>query len=321
MTTPAFPAPPGARTSARPHDTPLDARLAAAQAAVRARPVDAASRWALFQLLCVTGQWERAVGQLQAYARFAAQHAHIAHAYRDLIRAERFRARVMAGQARPGFVFDAPPWIDDLLEALRAQAAGARDEADRARSRALDRAPFVAGRGPDAPFDWIADSDSRFGPVCEVVTAGHDRWLPFSDLAGWRLARPGVPLALVWAPCVLTLADGSVAHGFMPARYPGSELADGSGAPGASAAAHEADAHESAAREADALRLGSRTAGRDVGRTGVFALGRKTWSTSAGDAGLFELHACEFGARARAGAALGGAAREARGGEAADGCA
>lgn len=107
----------------------------------------------------------------------------------------------------------------------------------------------------------------------------------------------------------------------MPARYPGSELADGSGAPGASAAAHEADAHESAAREADALRLGSRTAWRDVGRTGVFALGRKTWSTSAGDAGLFELHACEFGARARAGAALGGAAREARGGEAADGCA
>ncbi|MBF3845457.1 ImpE/SciE family protein, partial [Burkholderia pseudomallei] len=99
MTTPAFPAPPGARTSARPHDTPLDARLAAAQAAVRARPVDAASRWALFQLLCVTGQWERAVGQLQAYARFAAQHAHIAHAYRDLIRAERFRARVMAGHA------------------------------------------------------------------------------------------------------------------------------------------------------------------------------------------------------------------------------
>ncbi|MET5019982.1 ImpE/SciE family protein, partial [Burkholderia pseudomallei] len=50
MTTPAVPAPPGARTSARPHDTPLDARLAAAQAAVRARPVDAASRWALFQL-------------------------------------------------------------------------------------------------------------------------------------------------------------------------------------------------------------------------------------------------------------------------------
>ncbi|CAJ9687414.1 type VI secretion system accessory protein TagJ [Burkholderia pseudomallei] len=321
MTTPAFPAPPGARTSARPHDTPLDARLAAAQAAVRARPVDAASRWALFQLLCVTGQGERAVGQLQAYARFAAQHAHIAHAYRDLIRAERFRACVMAGHARPGFVFDAPPWIDDLREALRAQAAGARDEADRARSRALDRAPFVAGRGPDAPFDWIADSDSRFGLVCEVVTAGHDRWLPFSDLAGWRLARPGVLLDLVWAPCVLTLADGSVAHGFMPARYPGSELADGGGAPGASAAAHEADAHESAAREADALRLGSRTAWRDVGRTGVFALGRKTWSTSAGDASLFELHACEFGARARAGAVLGGAAREARGGEAADGCA
>lgn len=154
MTTPAFPAP-----SARPHDTPLDARLAAAQAAVRARPVDAASRWALFQLLCVTGQWERAVGQLQAYARFAAQHAHIAHAYRDLIRAERFHARVMAGHARPGFVFDAPPWIDDLLEALRAQAAGARDEADRARSRARSRA---VRRGARAGCAVRLDRRQRF---------------------------------------------------------------------------------------------------------------------------------------------------------------
>ncbi|MET5115301.1 ImpE/SciE family protein, partial [Burkholderia pseudomallei] len=35
MTTPAFPAPPGARTSARPLDSPLAARVAAAQAAVR----------------------------------------------------------------------------------------------------------------------------------------------------------------------------------------------------------------------------------------------------------------------------------------------
>jgi type VI secretion system protein ImpE len=30
----------------------------------------------------------------------------------------------------------------------------------------------------------------------------------------------------------------------------------------------------------------------DAGRTGVIAQGRKTWATSAGDVGLFELDVC-----------------------------
>ncbi|AJY39297.1 ImpE [Burkholderia humptydooensis] len=66
----------------------------------------------------------------------------------------------------------------------------------RATGRLQDR-PLVVWRAPHASFDWIADSDSRFGPVREVVTAGHYRWLPLSDLAGWRLARPGTLLDLV----------------------------------------------------------------------------------------------------------------------------
>lgn len=83
-----------------------------------------------------------------------------------------------------------------------------------------------------------------------------------------------LPLAdLVWAPCALTLADGSLIHGFMPARYPGSETGS------------------------DAVRLGRENIWRDIGRTGVVALGRKTWATDLGDFSLFELAHAEFGPR------------------------
>lgn len=261
-------------------DRPLAARLTQIEAQIRAQPALAAHRWALFQLLCVMGHWERAVQQLQVYAQLDPQQGPAAQACRDLIRAERWRAQVLAGRERPGFVFDAPSWVEGLLEALRLCATGQLDEADLVRERALDQAPLVRGRSADLQLDWIADSDSRLGPVCEVVTAGHYRWLPFSDIAAWRIERPAMLLDLVWAPCTLTLTDGSAVPGFMPARYPGSENVQG-----------ESSEH-------DAICLGRRTSWQETGRTGVIALGQKTWTTSAGDLSIFELANSEFGDRA-----------------------
>jgi type VI secretion system protein ImpE len=174
-------------------------------------------------------------------------------------------------------VFDTPSWVDGLIEALCLAAEGRVDEADRAREIALDQAPLVDASTSRFRFDWIADSDSRFGPVCEIVAAGHYRWLPFSDLVAWQIAPPARLIDLVWAPCALTLVDGTTVRGFMPARYP---ISDEAGT----------DNDERAA-----LRLGRKTIWRELGRTGVIALGQKTWATSAGDFGLFELQACEFG--------------------------
>jgi type VI secretion system protein ImpE len=258
-------------------DRSLEERLAASEAQVRSQPGSPAHRWSLFQLLCVSGQWERAVQQLQVYAQLDPEQARAAQAYRDLIRAERWRAKVMAGRELPGFVFEAPSWIEGLLEALRLTADGKTDEADDAREAALDRAPMVAGHGINERFEWISDSDSRFGPVCEIVAGGHYRWLPLSNIAAWQVERPSMPLDLVWAACTLTLVDGVAVRGFMPARYP-----DGQEAPGAFPAS-------------DDLRLGRKTVWQQSGRTGVIAQGQKTWTTSAGDMSLFELAACEFG--------------------------
>ncbi|AXF13438.1 ImpE/SciE family protein [Paraburkholderia caledonica] len=260
-------------------DQPLGKWLAQAEAQVRAQPVVGRHRWMLFQLLCVLECWDRAVQQLQVCAQLSPELDTVALAYRDLIREERRRARVLTGCERPGFVFDTPSWVDGLLDALRFAAAGELDEADIARRRALDEAPLVPVRNSERQLDWIAGSDSRLGPVCELITAGCYRWLPFSDIAAWHIERPNTLLDLIWAPCVLTLVDGSAVRGFMPARYP--SVANAAG-----------DRDES-----DALPLGRKTIWQEVGRTGVIAEGQKTWATSAGDFSLFELPTCDFGQR------------------------
>jgi type VI secretion system protein ImpE len=254
----------------------LDARLDDVQGMIRREPSVAGHRWSLFQLLCVTGQWERAIQQLQVFAQLNPQQVQAAQAYRDLIRAERWRGRVLSGLAQPGFVVDPPSWVENLAEALRLTAVGQPDAADAMREAALDQTPLVSGSGAGHSFEWIADSDSRLGPVCEVITAGRYRWLAFSDIAAWEIGRPATLIDLVWAPCSLTLVDGTKAHGFMPARFP--VVAD--------------TVHDCATL--DALRLGNTTIWTDVGRTGVIAQGRRTWATSAGDVGLFELETCAF---------------------------
>lgn len=254
----------------------LAARLDHVQGAIRREPAVAGHRWTLFQLLCVTQQWERAIQQLQVFAQLNPQQVQVAQAYRDLTRAERWREKVLRGVAQPGFVIDPAPWVGKLAEALRLTAAGRADAADVMREAALDQAPLVRGGKVNYVFEWIADSDSRLGPVCEIITAGRYRWLPFSDIAAWELGRPMALVDLVWAPCLLTLRDGTKARGFMPARYPG-----------------DVDVNDDGA-ELDALRLGYTTVWTDVGRTGVIGRGRKTWATSAGDVGLFELDVCAF---------------------------
>nr|WP_322026832.1 type VI secretion system accessory protein TagJ [Burkholderia sp. BCC1977] len=193
--------------------------------------------------------------------------------YRDLIRAERWRAKVVEGQERPGAVLASPPWTDALLDALRHAADRQVEQADTLRDAAFQAASDVPLVAPQGHAAWIVDSDSRFGPVCEVITAGHYRWVPFADLAAWRVSQPAQLVDLVWAPCTLTLVDGSLIHGFMPARYPGSETGS------------------------DAVRVGRETLWRDIGRTGVVALGQKTWATDLGDFSVFELAHAEFGSR------------------------
>nr|WP_057925014.1 type VI secretion system accessory protein TagJ [Burkholderia ambifaria] len=254
-------------------DLPIAARVERIESHIRAQPTFAAHRWALFQWLCVTGNWTRAVIQLQMWAKLEPQQAQAAQAFRDLIRAERWRQKVVAGHERPGFVLEPALWVRELMGALELAADGHGELADHTRAKALDAAPLIAARTPRGIASWIADSDSRFGPVCEVMTAGHYRWVPFDDLAAWRIAPPANLIDLVWAPCVLTLSDGSTVRGFMPARYPGSEAAT------------------------DALRLGRETAWHESGRTAVIALGRKTWTTDQEDFGLFELAHAQFGSR------------------------
>lgn len=246
---------------------------------IRLAPAEASHRWALFQWLCVARDWERAIRQLQVFGQLESVSTPVVQASRDLVRAERWREQVMAGGRLPGAVVeDVPPWMNGLLKSLQHMRHGEIEAADEAREVALSAAPSVAGKSQSREFEWICDSDSRLGPVCEMIVAGSYRWLSIANIARWRIAKPASLLDLIWAPCSITLLDGTELNGFMPARYAPVSYVQGAGASTDSA-----------------LALGKRTEWQQIGRSGVIGVGRKTWATSAGDVGVFELGDCAFG--------------------------
>ena len=68
------------------------------QAEVRSAPADPRLRVFLFQLLCVLGQWERALNQLKVAAGLDPGVLAMAQTYGDAVRCEAIRAEVFDGQ-------------------------------------------------------------------------------------------------------------------------------------------------------------------------------------------------------------------------------
>lgn len=175
-----------------------------------------------------------------------------AQLFGELIRCEMFRQSCFQGKQRPGFILPPPIWMEDLLAALTYNARGETDEADACRSKALNAMTDVGGQWNDGGFDWISDSDSRIGPVVELVTGGMYIWLPFSQARSLGASSPTRLTDLFWKPVNITLVNGDTLGAWLYTRYSGSEGA------------------------ADALRLCRETVWKDgPGDTVVQALGQK----------------------------------------------
>jgi type VI secretion system protein ImpE len=199
------------------------AALRLLQEQVKVRAADPRLRVFLFQLLAVLGQWERALNQLNVAATLDPGALAMAQMYREAIRCEVLRARVFEGKTAP-MVFGQPEqWLALLVEALLQEGRGNFAEGAALRARALDEAPTSPGSLDKQPFQWIADADSRLGPVIEGVINGRYYWIPVDCLARLHIEKPADLRDTVWMPAHFTFTNGGESVGLIPTRYPGSE--------------------------------------------------------------------------------------------------
>jgi type VI secretion system protein ImpE len=201
------------------------AALAQLQELVRARPADARLRVFLFQLLCVLGQWQRALNQLEVACGLDASALAMKQMYGDAVRCEAIRAQVFDGDKSPMIFGQPDQWLALLIESLLASGHGEPQRSQDLRARAFDEAPASQGTIDGRPFEWIADADSRLGPVLEAVINGRYYWVPFSRLIKVQLEAPEDLRDFVWMPAHLQFENGGESVALIPTRYPGSEAA------------------------------------------------------------------------------------------------
>jgi type VI secretion system protein ImpE len=200
--------------SGRPHQA-----LVALQAEVRAQPADVKLRIFLFQLLCVLGQWPRAAAQLEVCGELDASTLAMVNTYREALKCELLRTSVFAGKNTPMVLGEPQAWVAWLVEALQADARGDAVSAAKLRAQALDMAPASPGSLNGEPFEWVADADSRLGPVLEAVVNGRYCWVPFAALRRLHLEPPEDLRDFVWAPAQLEFPNGGSSVALVPTRY------------------------------------------------------------------------------------------------------
>ena len=233
---------------------------------IRKDPSNPKHRVFLFQLLSVLGDWERAMTQLNVLADLDDSALMMVQTYRVALNCEALRREIYAGKHSPLIFGEPEEWLAKLVEALRVGAEGHGKQAQQLREAALESAPATAGTVNGAAFEWIADADSRMGPVLEAVVEGKLFWVPFHRIQKIEIEEPVDLRDLVWLPARFVWANGGQAVGLIPTRYPGSETSDDG-----------------------LIRMGRKTEWDEVSENCFEGRGQRMFATDGGDYALLDL--------------------------------
>lgn len=236
------------------------AALVALTAAVKASPAAPKLRIFMAQLLCVLGQWERAHTQLNVVADMDASTGPMREMVGHALRCELLRAAVFKGSRSPMIFGQPDEWMGLLIESLLQAGQGQADLSAQLAERAFEAAPVSRGRINGEPFEWIADADSRLGPVLEAMINGKYYWIPFGRLASIAIEPPIDLRDRVWLPANLSFANGGEAVAMIPTRYPGSQ-----------------------ASEDGQILMAARTDWQDIGHERFAGVGQRVLVTDAGE--------------------------------------
>jgi type VI secretion system protein ImpE len=160
-------------------------------AELRDNPADVQRRTFLFELLCFTGEWDRAEKHLNVLAG-STNEAAGAILYLSAVHAARLREEKFA----------------DTSKMEESHTAG--------------RTGTLNGRG----FSSIEDIHPALGPRLEVFAAGSYLWIPFEHIASIQMEAPRRLRDTLWAPAMVRTApsfkEKELGEVLIPVLYPGS---------------------------------------------------------------------------------------------------
>jgi type VI secretion system protein ImpE len=237
---------------------------------VKANPGDLSQRTALFELLCLAGDLERAARQLDVLGHQDIQIDLAIAVYRKTIVCEQARRRLFADGTPPHFLTSATYAGLQLkaLEFYRAQeyatALSMLEEAEAAR-------PLVTGTLNGVEFDDFKDADDLLGPFLEAFIEDRYTWIPWQEIKSLQVDAPKNLRDMIWSRAEIEFHSGSVGAVMLPVLY--------------------VDSYKHAD---ESIRLGRITAWRDDVEEFAVGLGQKVMYAGQQEYGILELRSVEL---------------------------
>jgi type VI secretion system protein ImpE len=191
-------------------------------AELKNKPGDVSLRLFLFELLCFSGNFDRAEKQLDVVGHQDAKVDLGVQVYRNNIKAERARRRLFSEGLQPHFLSEPPEYVDRHLEAINELRQGNSGRARELLDRAEEDRPAISGQLRGQRFQDFRDADDFVGPVLELVVHDKYTWLPFEQLKRIEIAEPKQLRDLIWSSATLESVQGAIGEVFIPVLYAGS---------------------------------------------------------------------------------------------------
>ncbi len=183
-------------------------------------PNDAAKRTFFAELLCISGDLERADAQLDTLASLEPEKALTIGTWRQLIRAAKARKDVYEHGRTPELVDDATEQIKCLLNtqiSLRENDITSAEAQTREMENSRNPCAAVVN---GTNVDDVRDLDDTCSGMLEVMAAnGQYYWVDFSQISTLEFEPPERPLDLLWRKASIVLRNGTEGEVFVPSIY------------------------------------------------------------------------------------------------------
>ncbi len=192
---------------------------------VKAKPADFHGRTFLFELLCFSGDLDRAAKQLDVIAQENADSEMAVQRYRNVLQGEKARRRLFSEGLRPHLLPETPSYAELHFDALNRIREGQHGEARSLLEEAEASRAALPGRlNGNQPFEDFKDCDDLVGPFLEAIIQAEYNWIPWEAVSSISIEPPKHARDLIWIPARIELRTGVVGEAFLPVLYAHSYL-------------------------------------------------------------------------------------------------
>ena len=247
--------------------------VAAALDDVKKHPTDSAKRGFLAELLCLSGDLERADRQLAAVGGDDPDAMMDVLLFRQLVCAEQARQKFFSAGLPPEFLNqEITPDLHLHLEAAALLRNQKPSEAAGVLGKANEQRPKSPGTCDGKPFEDFCDLDDLTSSFFEVLTStGKYFWIPIAQVESIEFGPRKRLRDLLWRQAHLVVRNGPDSEVFLPVLYAGS-----------------------AANQSDPIRLGRATEWHGEADSPIRGVGQRVFLVGDEDRPILELQSLTF---------------------------